>query len=59
MNPYRMGFVDALLGRESTNPFGWDKALSMAQYSKGYMLGAKTRKEKQITLTIEKDELCS
>lgn len=54
MNPYRTGFCDALLGRESCNPFDWRKALSLAAYNSGYLAGAKTRKEKHITLTIEK-----
>ncbi len=57
MCAYREGFVDALLGRESMNPYDWRKALSMTQYAKGFMTGQKTRQEKQITLIIEKDEL--
>lgn len=50
---YRQGFCDGLLGRDSTNPYSWDKPLAMQNYNKGYFVGKQRRIKDKITLKVE------
>lgn len=49
---YIAGFTDGLLGRKSSNPYSWDKPVSTMNYSKGYFIGCKRRKDDGVTLLV-------
>lgn len=49
---YRAGFIDALLGRDSKNPYGYSNPVSMANYNKGYFTGKQRSIKDGITLII-------
>lgn len=55
-SPFIQRFCDGLLGRKSLNPYGWDKAVSLHAYNKGFQAGIEKRKDENITLTIDREE---
>lgn len=51
--PYKTGFCDGLLGRESNCPFSVSNFVAHADYLQGYMSGKEWRGTNNITMKIE------
>lgn len=50
---WREGYCDGLLGRNSNNPYKWDKAISMGSYVSGYSYGCEQRRIHGVTLSAD------
>ena len=51
--PWREGYCDGLLGRDSKNPYDWKKPYAMQSYLAGYSHGKTIRHKSGITLVVE------
>lgn len=50
---WRQGFCDGLLGRDSKNPYDWQRPISMANYNNGFWIGKQRRIKDHIILKVE------